>query len=388
MPELVLGYASGNVLGTAFIITLLAQLSAIIPGKNSNQTPHITPSVLVKNSRQEPLFVPFLFSALEELDPELLQSVAIMIWDYEDIALQEMIVSQSDLIIAAASDQTIDQIDKVIRNTRPSARFHRHGHKVSFTTIGKKFLTMHESLGTNPPNSLFEETAMLAALDSILWDQNGCLSSRIHFVEQGDQNHFSPLDYANQLVDSMRILGSKLPRGNTTLSSIHDRFDHFNAQAVSPQLTLCSSYEDDFIVVLDQRPWNARQFVSIVNTCMDRTVVIRPIGSLLDVPNQYLSHLSPNNLQTMYVAIDSNSHTTRSEEFSQFVEKTGKLGITSIRTVGQSPFPQLAYSWDGYLPHSLAFEYASGYFTTIEFDHSYSKIMQISSWLAEQLAKY
>ncbi|MCJ7623753.1 MAG: hypothetical protein MUO76_09640, partial [Anaerolineaceae bacterium] len=50
-PQTVLGYAAGNVIGTAFLITLLGQVSALVNPRNGH-TGRI-PSILVKNSRQE-----------------------------------------------------------------------------------------------------------------------------------------------------------------------------------------------------------------------------------------------------------------------------------------------------------------------------------------------
>lgn len=382
-PQNVLGFASGNVLGTAFIITLLSQVSGLAVGHTNDPLKNRIPAILVKNSRQEPLFVPFLFSAIETINPELLNSVAVMVWDYEDTELQQMFVSRSDMVLAAAADHTIAQIGNLIKNANPTARFHPHGHKTSFTTIGKEYLAKapHPLADTD----LLGDTAMLAALDSILWDQNGCLSSRIHFIEQGLSSDYTPLDYGIKLAEKLRILSRKLPRGNIPLSRIHNRFDHFNAQTISPHLDLCSNYDDDFIVVVDNRQWDQQQFRAAINSCMERTVVIRPVTSIQDVPEKYLSQLPSQNLQTMYVAIDRQSQHTWSPEFSLFVERIGKCGITSIRTIGQSPFPQLAYSWDGFLPHSLALEYPAGYFTTVEFDHTYSKIQQNSHWLTERL---
>jgi hypothetical protein len=226
---------------------------------------------------------------------------------------------------------------------------------------------------------------MLAALDSILWDQNGCLSSRIHFIEQGTTSDYTPLDYGLMLVNKLRLLSKKLPRGMIPLSRIHDRFEYFNAQASSPQVKLCSTYDDDFIVFLDERPWNQQQFRSMVNTCMERTIVIRPIESIMDVPNMYLALIPPNNLQTMYVAIEGETSNPLSPEFSLFIENIGRCGITSIRAIGQSPFPQLAYSWDGYLPQNLALNYPAGYFSTIEFKNNYQRIQHHKKWLADHL---
>jgi hypothetical protein len=375
-PHTVLGYAAGNVIGTAFLIALLAQLTALVnPGKARTNGKFI-PSILIKNSREEPIFGPVLFNILEQLDPDLVRTLAVMIWDYEDDALQENIVSKADLVLAAAGDYSIGQIENVINKVNPSARFHKHGHKVSFTTIGKHYLSKGQGLTKNNLPELFEVITNLSAVDSIVWDQNGCLSSRIHFVEEGALGDHTPLEYGRNLVDKLRSLSKRLPRGRIPLGRIHDRFEFFNAQTYSDYVHLCSTYEDDFIVVVDDRPWNRQQFTSIVNNCIERTIVIRPVASIMDVPSIYLKWIEEKNLQTMYVAIDGENHDPWSVELAEFAERVGECGITGVRTIGQGPFPQLAYSWDGYLPQSLSISYPEGRFTTVEFASNYSQIIR------------
>ena len=374
-PNTVLGYAAGNVIGTGFLIALLAQVSALVdPGRASAHQNRI-PAILIKNSREEPLFAPILFNVLEGLDPSLVSTIVLMIWDYEDDSLQDLIVSKADLILAAASDYSINQIDQVISRVNPKVRFHKHGHKVSFTTVGKSYLSRGVSGGDSFPE-LFEMLTFLSALDSIVWDQNGCISSRIHFVEEGGQGHYSANEYGQMLTGKLRTLAKMLPRGGIPLGRIHDRFDFFNTQTVSDQIQLCSTYEDDFIVVVDRRPWNSQQFRSMVNQCIERTIIVRPITSIQEVPSIYLSWIDEKNLQTMYVAIDSEAHGSWSDEFTIFVEGVAKYGVTGVRSVGQGPYPQLAYSWDGYLPQSLSITYPPGRFTTVEFEKNYAQVLK------------
>jgi hypothetical protein len=62
-PNQVLGYAAGNVIGTAHLISLLAQVSALIERKMQAGATKF-PAILVKNSRQEPIFAPLIFLSL------------------------------------------------------------------------------------------------------------------------------------------------------------------------------------------------------------------------------------------------------------------------------------------------------------------------------------
>ncbi len=188
-----MGYGAGNVPGTA----LLDRLPG--PGHHPGRRP--PPVVVVRNSRREPIFAPLVLGALEAVDPDLVSTIAVLIWDYEDAAVQEQLpapqlLAQADLVIAAASDETIAQIDKPYKGWPPSGsaarpgpvRFHAHGHKVSFSAIGREMLApgLRSSKPEGPP--LLDVVALLAALDSVFWDQHGCLSSRIHFVETGGKS--------------------------------------------------------------------------------------------------------------------------------------------------------------------------------------------------------
>ena len=124
-PQMVLGYAAGNVIGASHLIALLAQVSALVnPIEGRGPRSGLLPAIVVKNSRLEPLFAPLLFAALEQIDASLVSTTAILIWDYEDASLQEYLVSRANLVIAAAADSTIDEIDDVIRHLETCVVFH------------------------------------------------------------------------------------------------------------------------------------------------------------------------------------------------------------------------------------------------------------------------
>jgi hypothetical protein len=180
--QFVLGYAAGNVPGTALLISLLAGMA------NYAHQDDAPPAVLVRNSRHEPLFAPWVLSAVEAVDPELVASTAVMLWDYNEAELQGHLLRGADLMVAAAGDEAIAALDALRARHAPACRFHRHGHKVSFVCIA----------GPTP------DAARLAALDSSLWDQNGCLSARVHFVEEDAEA------YAGELTAAMRALAGEL----------------------------------------------------------------------------------------------------------------------------------------------------------------------------------
>ena len=338
--NLALGFAAGNVPGTSFLIGLLGSAA-------NSATDHdaAIPAVLVHSSRHEPIFGPWVLAAVEAVDPELVAASALMIWDYGDTVLQAELLRRGDLLIAAAGDDAIYALEAQRGRVAPDCRFHQHGHKVSFSAIAEPT----------------PQAARLAALDSCLWDQNSCLSPRIHFVAGGFDR---AEQYAQALAGEMRELAAMLPRGATPRRFVHRAFDSYAALAAhdngnGPAARVFSAYDDDFAVVLDRRPWDDATLARTVNTCVGRVVVVRPVADLMEVP-QLLRCLLPANLQSVSVAMPQT-------QVLAFAEAVGARGVTALRSLGRAAFPQMAYSWDGLLPVDLGWRRPVGHFTTVEF---------------------
>jgi len=332
--DLVLGYAAGNVPGTGLLITLLGMLA-----NQAGASGVPAPAVLIRNSRHEPLFTPRILTAIEAADPELVAGIAVLTWDYTDHTLQAELMRSAGLMIAAAGDEAITALAAQRAKHAPHCRFHAHGHKASFSLI----------------EGPTRELAGLAALDSSLWDQNGCLSARVHFVI-GDAE-----TYSRQLTDTMRSLAAQLPRGSTPRRFVHRAFDSYTATTLGTnQVRMCSGYDDDFAVIVDQRPWHGELFHRTVNACQGRVVVVRPAHDMLEAARM-LRWLPAANLQSVSVALEP-------AHLQPFADAAGAAGVTALRRLGRAAFPQLAYSWDGLLSLDVAYLRPAGHFTAIEFD--------------------
>jgi len=370
VPGFVLGYSAGNVPGAALQIAFLT-LAITLTGEQA-------PVIVIKNSRREPIFSPLVLSALEQVDPDLVSSLALLIWDYEDDATQNLLLSQADLVVAAASDETISQLQVQVleankRRRSASPRFHPHGHKVSFSAISKEMLIRGHTIPSSNLG-LLNVVTLLSALDSIIWDQHGCLSARIHFVESGCEGHYTALEYASQLHVQLRNLAEILPRGAWPRQQLHDRFDRYKILETTGQVQVLTGYDDEFLVVADQRPSEVIDFRALVNDCQGRVIIVLPVSDLLDVPERYLCTLPPPNLQSISVALGRPGGGL-SHRFLRFAKACGERGVTAIRTVGCGAFPQLTHSWDGLIPLDLVRNRPSGRFTTIEFDSPYEQIL-------------
>jgi hypothetical protein len=379
LSDLAVGYGAGNVPGTALLIALLAQAVTLAGGA--------PPAVVVRNSRREPIFTQLVLRGLEAVDEDLVSAVAVLVWEYEDTAVQDLLLSKADLVIATASDESIAQIGLQIGQARegrsvpvPAAgssrpvRFHAHGHKVSFSAIGREVLA-HGLADPASGQPLLDIVALLAALDSAFWDQYGCLSSRVHFVERGGSELHAPHEYAARLVEQLRLLALHLPRGAWPRRHIHDRFDKYKLLEGTGRVRVLTEYDDEFLVVVDQRPLDAAAFGRTVNDCQGRVVIVRAVDDLLDVPNRYLRLLPERNLQSLSVAVGQAGQGL-TDRILRFAEACGACGVTAVRTVGRGAFPQLAYSWDGLIPLDMVRRRPAGHFTTVEFDAPFQQMIE------------
>jgi hypothetical protein len=398
-PEAVVGFGDGDIPGNALLMTLLA-LSTTLRGEPPLPRQLPPPAVLIHNPICEPVLLPLVLSAIEEADPELVAMVAANVWDRSDAGLHQQLLGEADLVLATAGDGVVSSLADEVPPLRNAPRFHGHGTRVGFTVISREVLEVEsvvDSQGWTPPGGaeLIDIVALLAGLDSAFWDQNGGISSRMHFVERGGPADDLPAEYARRLTKRLRQIADVIPRGAWPLRRLHDPFDHYKALEGSDRwgtgLRVISDYDDPFLVVLDDRTGKEARldptvFASMVDECWTRVVIIRPVDDVMEVPWRYLKMMARGSVQTVSVAFGRPGQ-EMTKQVLDFATACGMRGVTAIRTVGRGIFPQPAYSWDGRLPLDLVGRRPPGYFTTIEFDAPFADMMETYRGHLSRLAK-
>jgi hypothetical protein len=386
-PGTVVGLATDNIPGSALTMAILA-LVTTLRGEAPLPRQEPPPAVLLCNSTREPILTPFILSAVEEVDPELISMVAAGIWDDGDAPLHRSLLSEADLVIAAGDDDSGPALSLRAASLPKAPRVHQHGRGVSFTVISREVLEAEATMdaqGWAPPGDteLMDIVALLAGLDSAFWDQEACLSSRMHFVEKGGPADDFPAEYARRLTKRLRQIDEVIPRGAWPVSSLHGPFDRYKAIEGADRwgtgLQVMSDYDDPFVVVLDARTGKGSRldrnsFASMVDDCRTRVVIVRPVDDVMEVPWRYLSVLPPRALQSLSVAFGRQGQGV-TKQFLDFATACGRQGVTAIRPVGRGAFPQLAYSWDGLLPLDLVGTRPSGHFCTIESEAPFDDMM-------------
>jgi hypothetical protein len=154
--------------------------------------------VLAKASSKESLFAAMLLEAIRDADPRLGASFDLVSFAGGDAALEAAFVERAEAVSAYGSDETI----AAMRSRLGAKPFIAHGHGVSVAYCGA------EALGPE----VIDETVERLALDISAYDQRGCLSPQLVYVEETQQ--MTALSFAQRLCEKgLDPMGLSLPRG-------------------------------------------------------------------------------------------------------------------------------------------------------------------------------
>lgn len=146
-------------------------------------------AVLVRPAAEEPVFAELFARTVAEEDELLGRCLAVQRWGYDETWPYE----RAGAVLAYGSDQSIAAIRKLVP---PGARFLAHGHKISFAVITREAATV--------------ETARLLAYDVAMYDQQGCVSPHMAFVERGGA--LSPAEFAQACGEGLAACAASMPR--------------------------------------------------------------------------------------------------------------------------------------------------------------------------------
>jgi len=117
-------------------------------------------------------FLPRLFAhSLYAADRKLGSCLEIAEWPGGQVALEEVLFAEADCLTATGSDETLAAIRVRLA---AKVRFLGHGQRVSFGYVTRELLR---------PETI-EGVVARVADDVIAWDQNGCLSPQVIYVEE------------------------------------------------------------------------------------------------------------------------------------------------------------------------------------------------------------
>jgi hypothetical protein len=280
-------------------------------------------AVVLKPGRGD-VTLPVLFAAgLAEVDAELAESVAVVYWPGPFGHQTEWFLGRLDLVVVYGGDDTVAWVrDRVPVHTPLRAYRHRLG-------VG---LVGREALGGGEEGEA-SSTATHAARAVALFDQRGCVSPHVLFVEQGGE--VDPEAWAARLAGALERLEVELPSGSLSAAE----------GAALQQLRGAAELEEGAgrsVVHHGGRhaPWTVLLPAEgrLVPSCLNRTVRVLPVDDLMDVPGE-LESWAPY-LQTVGVA-------GLGHRGPGIREALARLGASRIVDLAQVPWPPPWWHHDG-----------------------------------------
>jgi len=269
-------------------------------------------------------FIPRLFAhSIYEADAKLGACIEIAEWKGGTDILDSAAFAEADCVSVTGSDETL----AAVRSKLPSkTRFLGYGTRVSFGFITREALARDA-----------KALAKLAAHDVAAWDQQGCLSPHVIYVESGGKA--APELFAQRLSEELDALEEHQPRARLTTTeaaAISTRRSFYEVRAAhSPETQMwASSNSTAWTVIFENEP-------RFQMSCLNRFVYVKPVADL--------SHA----LQAAEMVRDKVSTVGLASIASQANDLALRLahwGVTRICSLGEMQHPPLTWRHDGRSP--------------------------------------
>lgn len=276
---------------------------------------------LVKCSTHDPEFPVLFVESLREVDAALADCVVVLNWPREELPLTHAALAETDAVIAFGDDQSIDELRKL---ARPESLFLGYGHKLSFGIVMQEAMT-----ATNLP-----ALAAAAAFDASVYDQQGCLSPHLFYVEE--RGEIGPRQFAVALAKAMEEYHLRVPRGPMTteetaaIATTRSGYE-FRAATDKRVQVLANAGTNDWLVIYEDDPY-------FTVSCLNRVVYVKPIDSL---PRVLAA------IQRMKGRISNVGISPMNERALAFTAELANLGVHRVCPIGQMQRPPLWWYHDG-----------------------------------------
>jgi len=268
-------------------------------------------------------FIPRLFAhSLYELDSKIASCLEVAEWRGGNHALEEILFAEADCITATGSDETLDKI----RHQVPARkRYLSYGHRVSFGYVTGESLTGFAA----------KKIITRAADDVTAWDQNGCLSPHVIYVEHG--GGVSAEQFAEMLAEELAKREEIEPRGALSVeeaATIASRRAFYEVRAAhAPESTRhwCSQGSTAWTVVYEA---DSRFQMS----CLNRFIYVKGVTDLTHA----LQSVDELRGKISTVGLAAPEHRAQ-----VIVGQLTKWGVTRVCPLGQMQNPPLLWRHDG-----------------------------------------
>lgn len=266
--------------------------------------------------------LPRLFAhSIYEVQPKLATCLEVAEWRGGNAALEAALFAEADCVTATGSDETL----LAIRNRLPmQARFLGYGHRVSFGYVASEVLTPLHA----------KKVIARAAEDVVAWDQLGCLSPHVFYLQSGGAA--SPVHFAEQLAEELARREATEPRGKLlpdVAATIASRRAIYQVRAARATDTHLWQSKDStaWTVVCEA---DARFPIS----CLHRFIYVKPVRDLAELMQS--ADAARGQISTVGVAVPEH-------QAGEIATRLARWGVTRVCPLGQMQNPALGWRHDG-----------------------------------------
>jgi hypothetical protein len=324
-PEVIGHICAGNILGLAAFEMVMDKL--------------VDAATWIKVPSEEPVFGALYAKSIEEVDPSLAYTIAVLPFGSEQTFVQDFLFSQSDLVRATGGEQARRNLTTLAENHHvPLAG---HWHKFSFITIARDYLERTHA----------SEIAELASLDVCAWDQQGCFSPQEIYIETGGA--VSPKEFAGLLAKEMERTTHALPKGTNSgkMHVLDGYYQYFTKETMGEPVKIFPSKSHQWLVIYDESNPNCEP------SPLFRVIRVKPVADIMEIPEKVRPLGSF--LQTVGVAIPQG-------RLLAFADAMGQAGATNLRTISGMTLQKAWEPWDGRFPLQELFEHDGIHWTSID----------------------
>lgn len=266
--------------------------------------------------------LPRLFAhSLYDREPKLGSCIEIAEWPGGTTDLEDALFASVDCLTATGSDETISAIQ---RRLPALVRFVPYAHRVSFGYITHEVLSRQNAA----------EAANQAAADVIAWNQLGCLSPHLFYVEAGGS--VPPEKFAELLSEELARREESEPRGPLSVQDSADiagKRNFYQVRAAHSEHTQLWQSKDStaWTVVFEADP----QFQL---SCLNRFVYVKRVKDLKDALEAAAS--VKGKVSTIGVAAPF-------QKMQELAIQLARWGATRICPLGKMQQPPLTWRHDG-----------------------------------------
>lgn len=266
-------------------------------------------------------YLPRLFAhSLYDADHKVGSCLELAEWPGGSTALEDVLCAEADCVTATGTDETL----RAVQSRLPKhTRFLGYGHRVSFGYVAADVLFGRSA----------KQIISAAATDLVAWNQLGCLSPHVLYVQLGGE--VGTEAFAQLLAQELERCESAEPRGEVpkeVSATIASRRAIYEVRAAhSPETQLWQSPGSTaWTVVCEADPHFA-------GSCLHRFIYVKKVADLTEA----LHGADAVRAQVSTVALAGGDKTT------ELAMQLARWGATRVCPFGQMQNPPLSWRHDG-----------------------------------------